>query len=117
MKQKVKNLEVILEQTFFRKYKRSVADACKQYWKCSNEIMRELLSKDPDLFLKPLIVFPDNSSGNHWRAIFVFNAQSILTKASGRRKPACFFHYDPYAPDGCGKFDGKMGLFGSSFFC
>jgi len=61
----------------------------KAFEKCIDVLYNNLVMNDPNMLDKPLIVFPDNSTEDHWRAIFVFNAGNIdtnsVTKLNGKQ--------------------------------
>jgi len=92
--------------TIKKKFKMSVADQLKLSNNFTDQIKHRILKKDPKIYQKKLIVFPEHED-NHWKVTFVFNLYADHPEGKGKR---FFFRYDPYNPEGLGCFQNKQGF-------
>ena len=93
-----------------KRFKETPETISKRYTNHINKVLRSATYKDSGIFYKRVIVLPNNERNQHWTATFVFNASSINNDTDPGGLQPCFFHYDPFAPDGSNPVKSNNGL-------
>ncbi|KAI2505944.1 hypothetical protein MHU86_8444 [Fragilaria crotonensis] len=97
---------------------REVADALSEYNNHMSNLLVKVVSRNPGLLQRRIIVFPFREGRDHWSATFVFNADSIFeskeqsdsSSNTGTVLRPCFFRYCSLRNDGTRKVALNQGV-------